>query len=207
MRPILVCGLLLILADSVFVAGQEKKREEKGVAQAESKSTNDQIEVNADRFSSITTVILKPQIILDKPDHQMTIEIKTKLGEKGLTEWEKDDLMAMVKIESQSKDIVKFGDDQVGFIVDGKPLDILETQASTDPYASRYNRLKPGFKINHSFSTALNRRDLEKLGKAGRVEMRVGPIELTLSQPVVTILHEYAKQTLAQHKMVRERKP
>ena len=50
----------------------------------------------------MTTVKLKPQVILDKPDHQMTIEIETKLGEKGQLDFEKDDLKAETWFRSQS---------------------------------------------------------------------------------------------------------
>jgi hypothetical protein len=37
--------------------------------------------VKTDRFSGVTTVKLKPQVILDKPDQRLTIEITAKLGE------------------------------------------------------------------------------------------------------------------------------
>jgi hypothetical protein len=76
---------MFVIADSIFFAvGKERQREEKGGAQAtDSKQSNDQVEVKTDRFSGVTTVKLKPQAILDKPDHQMTIDIETKVGGKG----------------------------------------------------------------------------------------------------------------------------
>ena len=74
---------MFVIASSIFfVVGKERQREEKGGAQAiDSKQSNDQIEVKTDRFSGVTTVKLKPQVILDKPDQRLTIEITAKLGE------------------------------------------------------------------------------------------------------------------------------
>ena len=96
MRQILVCALMFVIAGSIFFAvGKERQREEKGGAQAtDSKQSNDQVEVKTDRFSGVTTVKLKPQVILDKPDHQMTIDIETKVGGKGRFESEKEDIKA-----------------------------------------------------------------------------------------------------------------
>ncbi len=87
MRQILVYALMFIIASSIFfVVGKERQREEKGAAQAtNSRQSNDQVEVKTDRFSGVTTVKLKPQVILDKLDHQLMMEIETKLGEKIAT--------------------------------------------------------------------------------------------------------------------------
>src|SRR5262245_49614013 len=102
MRQILVCALMFVIANSIFfVVGKERQREENGGTQiTDSGQANDQIEIKEDRFSGVTTVLLKPQVILDKPDHQLTIEIKTKLGEKGQLDSEKDDVAAEVWFRS-----------------------------------------------------------------------------------------------------------
>ena len=129
MRQILVCALMFVIASSIFfVVGKERQREEKGGAQAtDSKQVNDQVEVKTDRFSGVTTVKLKPQVILDKPDHQMTIEIETKLGEKGQLDFEKDDVKAETRFRSLYKGSVDFGDQELHLLIDGKPLDIGKT--------------------------------------------------------------------------------
>jgi hypothetical protein len=79
MKAFLMCGLLFFTTGAIFfISGQERQREEKGAAQtSDFNSTGDQIEVKTDRFSGVITAKLKPQVILDKPDHQMTIEIET----------------------------------------------------------------------------------------------------------------------------------
>ena len=96
MRQILVCALMFVIAGSIFfVSGQERQQEKKGAAQtSDTKSASDQIEVKTDRFSGVTTVKLKPLVILDKPDHLLTIDIETKLGEKVRFESEKEEVKA-----------------------------------------------------------------------------------------------------------------
>jgi hypothetical protein len=208
MRSILVCVLLLTIAGSIFfVAGQERQQEKKGAAQtSDAKSMSDQIEVKTDRFSGVTTVKLKPQVILDKPDHQMTIDIETKLGEKGQLDFEKDDVAAKVWFRSLYKGSVDFGDQELHLLIDGKPLNHGKISGGDAEATDENMRKQLGFRLSTFFVAIFNRRDLEQLGKAKNIEMRLGSIEPMLSQPVVSILRDYANQVLAQHKIARERK-
>src|SRR6266508_5848324 len=200
MRQILVCAFLFVIASSIFfVVGKERQREEKGAAQAtDSKQSNDQVEVKTDRFSGVTTVKLKPQVILDKPDHQMTIDIETKVGGKGRFESEKEDVKAESWFRSQATYLVDFGDQELHFLIDEKPLDLGKTPGGTNANMDK-SKLKPGFRSSQSFVSIFSRSDLERFSKARRVDMRLGSIELTLSQPVMAILREYASQVLTQH--------
>jgi len=208
MRPILVFALMFVIANSIFfVVGKDRQREEKGGAQAtDSKQANDQVEVKTDRFSGVTTVKLKPQMILDKPDHQMTIEIETKLGEKGKLDFEKDDVAAKVWFRSLYKGSVDFGDQELHLLIDGKPLNHGKISGGDAEATDENMRKQRGFRLSTFFVAIFNRRDLEQLGKAKNIEMRLGSIEPLLSQPVVSILRDYANQVLAQHKIARERK-
>jgi len=207
MRKTLVCAMLFVIAGSIsFVSGQERQQEKKGAAQAsDTNSTKDQVEVKTDRFSGVTTVKLKPLVILDKPDHQMTIEIETKLGEKGQLDFEKGDVKAEAWFRSQSKDPVDFGDQELHFLIDDKPLDLGKTPGGTNAYVDK-STLKPGFRSKKSFVSIFDRSELGQFAKAKRIEMRLGSIELTLSQPVIAILREYVNQVFAQHKIASERK-
>jgi hypothetical protein len=207
MRQILVCALMFVIASSIFFAvGKERQREEKGGVQAtDSKQSNDQVEVKTDRFSGVTTVKLKPQVILDKPDHQMTIDIETKVGGKGRFESEKEDVKAESWFRSQATYLVDFGDQELHFLIDEKPLDLGRAMGSLDTGVDK-SKLKPGFRSSQPFVSIFSRSDLERFSKARRVDMRLGSIELTLSQPVMAILREYASQVLAQHKIASERK-
>jgi hypothetical protein len=207
MRKMLVCALMFVIAGSIFfVVGKESQREEKGGVQTEaSKQANDQVEVKTDRFSGVTIVKLKPQVILDKPDRQMTIEIETKLGEKVRFESEKEEVKAECWFRSQATHLVDFGDRELHFLIDEKPLDIGRASGGLDVGVDK-TKLKPGFGTSQSFVSIFRRSDLERFRNARRIDMRLGSIELTLGQPEVAILREYANQVLAQHKITSERK-
>jgi hypothetical protein len=206
-RPVLTCGLLLFIAGSVYVvSGQERQSNDKAVAQSgDAKSVNDQIEVNEDRFSGVTTVKLKSQLILDKPDHQLTIKSETKLGDKKSFDLEMGTVSAYVWLESQSKGPVDFGDREVHLLIDGNSLNLGKSRGSVDAYPDP-NKLKPGFKISKSFTSIFDRSALEKISQGKHIEMRLGAIELALSQPVMAALREYANRVLMLEKTSRKKK-
>ncbi|MBO0862044.1 MAG: hypothetical protein J2P21_26840 [Chloracidobacterium sp.] len=210
MKSFFICGLLFCLAGSItLVAAQERRSEDKRTAQGanDTKLTNDQIEVKKDKFSNVTTVTLKPQVIFDKPNHQLTIEIMTKLGEKGQFESEKDYVKAEVWFRSQAIDLVDFGDQELHFLIDGNPLDLGRAMGDIDITRVDKGKLKPGFKISRSFVSIFHSPDLEQFSKARRIEMRLGSVELTFDQSAVASLREYATQVFAQHKIAKESKP
>jgi len=195
--------MLVIVGSIFFVRGQEGQQEMKGASQtSDAKSTSDQIEVKNDRFSGVTTVKLKPQVVLDKPEHQLTIRSETKLGDKKSHEWEMGTVSAYVWLESHYNRSVDYGDRELHFIIDGKPLDIGRITGG----APTESTLKPAFKIMASFVSIFNRSKLEQISNGKRIEMRFGTVEVTLSQPVVTALREYASQVLTLDKTTREKK-
>jgi hypothetical protein len=201
MKSILVTGLLFCLAFSTIHAA-EHDRGESGSQQG---STNDQIEVTTDRFSNVTTVTLKPQLIIDKPDHVITMGIKTKLGEKKISDIEKEMVEAYVTFESQSKVMVDLGDEELHFIVNGKPLNLGKKEFKTVPFAAKSGKLKPDFRLLKFTIAVFDREVLESFSKAKSIEMRLGSLEPTLSKEFIATLREYAVQALAQYKIARER--
>lgn len=206
MRSLFVCVLLLSISGSrLFVAGQEQRRGEKsGTQSVDSKSANDQIEVKEDRFSGVTTVKLKPQVILDKPEHQLTIRSETKLGDKNSFEWRMDTVSAYVWLESHYNQSVDYGDRELHLMIDGKPLNLDKLTGG----APSKSTLNTGYRLMSSFVAILDDRSkLEQISKGKNIEMRFGTIEVTLTQPVVAALREYANRVLIQDKIVRGRKP
>lgn len=208
MNCVLVTGLLVCLSlSTLHAAGQERARDDKSALQGVDKNNanapNDQIEIKTDRFSNVTTVSLKPQTLVDKPDHFITIEINTKLGEKKYYSFEKDMIQAQVVFESQSKRPVDFGDEELHFIVDGQPMNLGKTDFTLIPAAP--GKLKPDFRLFEFSVKILDRPNLERFSRAKHVEMRLGSIETTLSSQLVASLREYAIQTLTQNKTARER--
>lgn len=82
-----------------------------------------QIDAKFDRFSSKATLALKPQIIREKPDHFMTLTIKTQVSKSdrpGL----KVSLFSKLYVVSQVMTPPDFGDNELHFLVDNKPLEI-----------------------------------------------------------------------------------
>jgi hypothetical protein len=198
---------MLIIAGSTSHALYRSQRNDQTGAAQDAKQANDQIEVKTDRFSGAITLTLKPLVILDKSDHQLTIDITTKLGEKGQIEFEseKDDLKAEVWFRSQATSLVDFGDQELHILIDDKPLDLGRAIGGLETGIDK-SKLKPGFKRSQSFVSIFSRSDLERFSRAKRIEMRLGSVELTVSQSAVATLREYANQVLTQHKIVKERK-
>ena len=194
MRPILACTLMLVIASS-FVAGQERQQEKEGAGQTpDAKSTSTQIEVKSDRFSGVTTVKLKPQVILEKPDHQLTMEIETKLGEKTHYNSEKDEVRSFILFRSQSKAPVDYGDEELHIMIDGKPIEITRSIGDVDAGA-------------RTFLSTCRRPAIEQFSKAKSIGIRLGTIEIAIAQPIVANLREYANQVLINQKTIREKKP
>src|SRR5262249_22604952 len=103
-RPILACLLFIVTGSITYVAGQDSRRDEKSAIQnTDAKSTDGQIEVKIDRLSGVTTAILNPQVVLDKPDHRLTISFETKLGEKKFSDLERDMVSAQASLISLLK--------------------------------------------------------------------------------------------------------
>lgn len=208
MKSIFVTGLLLCLTiPSLHATGQERARDDKSTLQSpdegKTSSTNDQIEVRTNRFNNVTTVTLKPQALVDKPEVFLAMEIETKLGERGR---DRELVIAFVKLELQSKKPMFPGSEELNFLVDGQPLSAGKAKFALDGLADITGALKPGFRYReHAHSLAFDRRALEQFSQANRIELQVGPIETTLNNVMVATLREYANQVLAQHKISRER--
>jgi hypothetical protein len=197
-KSILMCVFLLIGSPFIFIAaGLENMT-------IGPEQTSDQIEVKEDRFSGATTITLKPQVVVDKPDQQITMAIECKLGEKTRDRDDLERVKANVYFISESKSPVDFGDQELHFLIDGKPLNLGRINISVIPFDN--DGLKPGFKHRDRFLWIFNRSNVEQFSKASRIEMRIGAVESTLSQPVALLLREYCAKLLAKHKIILERK-
>jgi len=210
MKSILVSIILVCFVGPItFNEGQERRREDNGAARTEEgKSTNDQIDVNTDRFSKKTTLVLKPQIMIDKPDHFVTLTIKTQVGKSDDPRLEVSSY-SMLHVASQARVPPDFGDNKLYFLVDDKPLDIEYSTISDIPDSldAKYYIEKGNLPRKRTFSYYVYDPSFANLSKAENIEMKLGPFELKLSNSVTANLREYGKQVLAQYKIAKEKKP
>jgi hypothetical protein len=139
-----------------------------------------QIEVKTNRFSGKSTVTLKPQVLIDTPKHKVTIQIESL------------DDFAGVTFESSSEEYVDFGDKQLHFLVDGKRLFIDTASQQNTPF-SQQKQDEKGRTNYTALISSLSIAQLEEVVAGKTVEMRLGSVELTLSQTALANLREYAR--------------
>jgi len=201
MKSGIVC-FLFIIGSIIVVSGHA--RQERAASQA----SNDQIEVTTDRFSKKTTLVLKPQALIDKPDHFVTLTIKTEL-EKADNPREKASMFSRLYLFSQAKVPPDFGTSGPRFLANDKPLTIESGTIETYPTSleSKYYIIK-NLRIKRAYTYLVFEPSFKDLSKADTVEMKLGSFELKLSQPITANLREYAKQVLEQQsKISNEGKP
>jgi hypothetical protein len=198
MKSILSGPLFCLIGLVPLVAGHDPGREDKVAVQTEGgASKNNQIEVKTDRFSNKTTLVLKPQPLIDKPDHFVTLIINTEVM-KSDDPLLKVSLYSMVHVASQARVPPDFGDSELHFLVDDKPLDIKYNTISDYPMPleSKYYIEKHNLRFKRTYSYFAFDSAYESLSKAENIEMRLGPFELKLNQQVTANLREYARQVL-----------
>ena len=152
-------------------------------AQDNNSADNDgksQVEVKPDRFSGKSTVRLKPQVLLDTPKHKVTMQLKSL------------DDFAGVTFESSSDEYLDFGDKQLHFLVDGRRMFIDTASQQNTPFSLR-KRDEKGRANYSELISSLSIAQLEEIVSGKTVEMRLGTVELTLSQPVLANLREYVR--------------
>lgn len=185
-----LCGLsigLLIITLTAF-------------AQNNNSAGNDgksQVEVETDRFSGDVTVTMKPQTLIDTPELQLTMELKYRLNQKQLegSPILVEDL-ASVTLNSSVKGSLDYGDRELHFLVDGARLAGRRTSSSSvDPLL--WERDDKGRRTDFTFFSTLDLSQVEQLAAGKRVEMRLGPIETTLSQATLTAIRDFAREFAA----------
>ncbi|HZF37962.1 MAG TPA: hypothetical protein VE715_04000, partial [Blastocatellia bacterium] len=150
-----------------------------------------QVEVETDRFSGKTTVRLKPQVLVDTPEHKLIMVIDGQGAFFG------------IRFDSISRDYIIFGDRELWFIVDGKRMRIDAASESSAPFVAKDQDEKgriPWTTLISSMSLA----QAEEIVAGNKVEMRLGTVELTWSQPVLANMREYVR-TLASYAPSRQK--
>jgi len=168
-----------------------------GVRNGDNKRTkvNDgsQVMVDKDEISGATTIKLKPQKLIDRLEHQLTMSAEAKLGgtapQTGLPDADERMLLGFTSLTSHKLD---FGDQELHFLVDGK-------QVRGGSTAGGYNPRLPGeqlpspYKTRHSFTGGLSLSQLKQIASGRKVEMRLGSIETTLNSELLSRLSEFVR--------------
>ena len=157
-----------------------------------------QVEVETDRFSGKTSVKLKPQVLIDTPEHKLIMAIDGQGDFFG------------IRFDSISKDYIIFGDRELWFIVDGKRMRIDTATESAVPLIVK-DKDEQGRRPRTTLISSMSLAQAEAIVAGKKVEMRLGIVELTWSQPVLANMREYVR-TLASYapsrqKPTRGRKP
>jgi hypothetical protein len=150
-----------------------------------------QVEVETDRFSGKTTVKLKTQVLIDAPEHKLTMALQNH-----------DEFIGM-RFDSISKDYIIFGDRELWFIVDGKSTRIDTASEASIPFAAE-NKDEQGRRPWTTLISSMSLAQAEAIVSGGEVEMRLGTVELTWSQSVLANMREYVR-TLAGYAPSRQK--
>jgi hypothetical protein len=193
----------IVAVSAVFYAQDNKNTDR---TSSEKKSSG-QVEVKSDEFSGKITIKLKPQTLLDTPDHKLTMELESHINPKeaagSMVLLEE---MTAVGFDSRSTKPIDFGDNELHFIIDGTPLPIGDASSSTPPpVLILSDKDEKGRKPYASFSAALSLSQLEQIANGKRVDMRLGSIKLTMEQSTLASLREFTNEFVS-HAPTRQKK-
>jgi hypothetical protein len=178
----------LFLAAPSF-AQNSKVGRDAGVMRQEKVSS--QVEVETDRFSGKTTVRLKPQVLLDTPERKLVMVIDGQGAFFG------------IRFDSISRDYIIYGDRELWFIVDGKRTRIDAASEASAPFVAN-DKDEQGRRPWVALISSMSLAQAEEIVAGDKVEMRLGTVELTWSQPVLSNMREYVR-TLARYAPSRQK--
>jgi hypothetical protein len=180
--------LILFLTVPSFAQNGKGDKDAGGTPQEKESS---QVVVETDRFSGKTTVKLKPQVLLDTPEHKLVMVIDGQGDFFG------------IRFESISKDYIIFGDQELWFIVDGKRMRI-DTASESKAPSKLEEEDEKGRTPWTTLISSMSLMQAEAIVSGKKVEMRLGTVELTWSQPVLANMREYVR-TLASYTPSRQK--
>jgi hypothetical protein len=168
----------------------QNSKGDKGAGGMRQENASSQVEVETDRFSGKTTVKLKPQVLLDTPEHKLNMVIQN------------HDEFLGIRFDSISRDYIIFGDRELWFIVSGKSMRIDVASEAPVPFAAE-NKDEQGRRPWTTLISSMSLAQAEAIVSGNEVEMRLGTLELTWSQSVLENLREYVR-TLANYAPSRQ---
>ena len=178
----------LFLTVPSFAPTRKGNKDAGGIPQEKESS---QVEVETDRFSGKTSVKLKPQVLIDTPEHKLIMAIDGQGDFFG------------IRFDSISRDYIIFGDRELWFIVDGKRMRIDTASESAAPLIVK-DKDEQGRRPRTTLISSMSLAQAEEIVAGRKVEMRLGTVEMTWSQPVLANMREYVR-TLASYAPSRQK--
>jgi hypothetical protein len=188
-RALIALSIMDLFLTAPSFAQNGKGGWDTGETRQEKKSS--QVEVETDRFSGKTNVKLKPQVLLDTPEHKLIMAI------------DGQDAFFGIRFESISRNYIIFGDRELWFIVDGKRMHIDTASESLAPVVVK-DKDEQGRRPRTILISSMNLAQAEDIVAGKKVEMRLGTVELTWDQPVLANMREYVR-TLATYAPSRQK--
>lgn len=182
MRLTLIC--LLLIGLSFFVAGQDRNREEKGAD-----SAGQIVERKYNRFNDQTTVKLTKQRILDTQSPRQILEMSIEAIFKGEMPTQVSDTVEIV-FTSSAKESPYYGPIELNFIVDGER--VKSTQANVGSSYNPQPPVAPDLRVTKDIRAFVDFGALRKIAGGKKVEMQLGPTELTLDATTLANLRKFA---------------
>lgn len=181
-----ICLCMVVAATVVVVAAQSDTQTDGNAASRAVGATNgQQVVVEKDGFSGATTVKLKPQELVNTPEHQLTMSAEVKLEGKTYADGSSTDETVLFEFISRSKQQIDFGDEELHFLVDGKPVKGGPTSDGMYKPDLRGERYIGGVRLSY----------LQQIAKGKNVAMRLGSVKLTLDEKVLSNLRDFARAT------------
>ncbi len=184
--------LMVMVSLCVSALAQSVERSSNQPARSNADS---QVEVKKDGFSGVTTILLKPQKLIDSPNHQLTMSAEVKLEGKTYAGVTGVDETVLLEFVSRSKERVDFGDEELHFLVDGKPVKGGPTAGGMyDPNLPN-DGLSSAFKGSTSYTGGVSLSRLQQIVQGTNVAMRFGSLKLTLDEKILSNLREFFRAT------------
>ena len=158
-----------------------------GQTESTKKSAREDVKVKHDSFTGERTITLEPTAILDLERQRLSLSAEIKLGGNGPKQGTADmDERVTLKFTSLSPAGVFFGENQLHFLVDGTQVRG-GFPGGSRPFHNNHHVLKVGERI----FVVLPLSRLRQIARGSDVQMRLGPVELTLDDRVLGVLREF----------------
>lgn len=185
MRHLLMCGLLFF-ATGIFSFASSQDGKNEG---SSAKSGEQAVEKKYDRFKDDTVVTLKPQRILDNKSPRQVIEMTIKATFKGARPENITDTIE-IRFTSAAEKQPTYDRETLNFIVDGERVKGSQVRV-VDTYGQK-PALAEDLKGSQEIIAFIGFPALRQVANGKKVEMGLGPTELTLDAKTLGNLREFA---------------